>query len=277
MRTCSFSKALAAGVLASLALAAAPAHAGAIRLASEFTDFTLPANDDGSTGLVDIGFAVNFYGVNRSQLFVNNNGNVTLDASLSTYTPFGLSGTNRQIIAPFFADVDTRGVGSGLVQYGTGTVDGRSAFGVNWINVGFYASQTSRLNSFQLIMIDRSDTGAGNFDFEFNFDQILWETGQASGGDSNGLGGFSARSGWSNGALNSFELAGSAVNGALLDGGPNALISGSLNSDVDGRYVFSVRNGTVQPPNDVPEPASLALVAAALLGAAAARRTRRQR
>jgi len=262
--------------VALLALSSVAAQAGAIRFASEFTDFTLPRNDDGSTGLVDIGFSINFFGVNRTQLFVNNNGNVTLDSALPTYTPFPLANTNRQILAPFFADVDTRNTGSNVVQYGTGTVDGRSAFGVNWQMVGYYNSQANKLNSFQLILIDRSDTGAGNFDFEFNFDQIQWETGTASGG-TNGLGGNSARMGWSNGALNTFELAGSAVNGAFLDNGANALIHNSLGSDVDGRYRWQVRNGTVTtPPSDVSEPATLAIVGLGLMGAGLASRRRRK-
>lgn len=223
--------------------------AGAVRGNGGFNGSVLPANDDGSTGLVNIGFSVNFYGLNFSQLHVNNNGNVTFDAALSTFTPFDLTSTGRQIIAPFFGDVDTRA--GNVVRYGQDTVDGRPAFGVNWIDVGYYNQNIDKLNSFQLVLIDRSDIAAGDFDFEFNYDRIQWETGEASNGV-DGLGGFSARAGYSNGSGTPgtfFELAGSAVNGAFLDGGSNALVAGSLNSSVAGRYLFQVRGGVVQ---DVP-------------------------
>lgn len=264
---------IAAAGAAVLALGSAFAttqSAEAAAMRSGFNASTLPANDDDSTGAVNIGFDVNFFGVNFSSLFVNNNGNVTLDAPLTTFTPFNIVTTGRQIIAPFFADVDTRGAGSAQVTYGTGTVDGRQAFGVNWDNVGYFNSGTGgtdRLNSFQLVLVDRSDIGAGEFDMEFNYDQIQWETGSASGGVG-GLGGSSARAGYSNGTDASYEFPGSAVNGALLDGGPNALISSSLNSDVAGRYNFFVRDGVPQPPESVPEPASvLGLMAVSALGA----------
>jgi hypothetical protein len=242
-----------------LVLAAVPAGATTIR--SGFDTNVLARNDDLSTGLVPIGYTVNFFGLNFSNLYVNNNGNVTFDSALGTYTPFNLTSTGRQIIAPFFADVDTGNLTSDEVTYGQWTVGSRPAFGANWdgvTGVGYYNQRVDRLNKFQLVMIDRSDIGAGDFDFEFNYDQIQWETGDASGG-SGGLGGNSARAGFSNGTGNpgtAYELPGSAINGAFLDGGPNSLVAGS-NIGVAGRYLFTVRNGIVEPVV-IPEPLTLA-------------------
>jgi filamentous hemagglutinin family protein len=215
-----------------------------------FNSNILARNDDGSTGLVPLGFTVNFFGSVQDSLYVNNNGNVTFDSPLGTFTPFPLNNTTRIIIAPFFADVDTRNPNSAVTAYGRGTVDGRPAFGVAWDGVGYYASRADKLNNFQLVITDRTDTGAGNFDFEFNYRQIQWETGAASGGI-NGLGGNSARVGYSNGRNVNFELPGSGVNGALLDGGRNSLVSNRLNSDLAGRYRFEVRNGDVRPASTI--------------------------
>ena len=264
-----FSKHLAIAGMLGLSLAAQTVQAGVI--APGFNANTLAANDDGSTGLVNIGFTTNFFGTDYTQLYVNNNGNVTFDSQLGTYTPFDLDSTGQIIIAPFFADVDTRRAGL-PVTYGAGTFDSKSAFGVNWVDVDYYSSSTahSSHNDFQLILVDRSDVSTGDFDIIFNYDKILWETGTASGGDANGLGGSSARVGYSNGAGTSFELAGSAVNGAFLDNGPNALISHSRNSNLNGQYIFNVRNGQVV--HGVPEPAVLALFGLGLVGLAFSRR-----
>jgi Nidogen-like len=205
------------------------------------------------------------------------NGNVTFNSTLGTFTPFGITGASIPIIAPFFADVDTRGAGSQPVTYGTGVVDGRNAFGVNWANVGYFPSATDKLNNFQLVLVDRSDIGSGNFDIEFNYDQVQWETGGASGGV-NGLGGNSARVGFSNGTGNPgtfLELAGSGVNGAFLDGGSNSLIANRIGSDIDGRYIFAARNGDVTP---VPEPITiLGSLAAGSFGVGLRRKQKQQK
>ncbi len=255
------------------------ASAAAIR--TGFSGSTLAANDDGSAGPVELGFTANFFGTEYTQTYVNNNGNLTFGAASSTFTPFGLAGTTTPIVAAFFADVDTRGAGSSPVTYGTGTVNGRAAFGANYVNVGYFNAQTNKLNDFQLLLIDRSDTGAGNFDIEYNYNKIQWETGSFStSGGINGLGGTSAVVGYSNGLSGAnqryAELPGSLVNGAFLDGGSRSLVANSLNSDgVAGRYIFNARNGAVvnPPTTSVPEPFT---IVGTLMGGAAALRIRKR-
>lgn len=231
--------------------AAARDLSGALVGADDCTQTSLPRNDDGTSAQVDLGFSLDFYGQTYSRGWVNNNGNVTFDAPLSTYTPFGLQATNRAIVAPFFADVDTRVGGSDVVRYGYGRTvfQGRPAFCSNWVDVGYYNARADKLNSFQLLLVDRSDVRAGDFDIVFNYGSILWETGDASGGV-NGLGGESARVGFANGdgtTANSFELPGSGIDGSLLDSSPRALIRGSQGSTQPGRYVYPIRNGRPGP------------------------------
>ena len=78
-----------------------------------------------------------------------------------------------------------------------------------------------------------------------NYDQVQWETGDLSGG-AGGLGGNSARMGYSNGVDVSFEYPGSGVNGAFLDSSASGLAHNSRSSLTNGRYVFQVRSGA--PP-----------------------------
>ena len=225
-----------------VSLSAGNVDAAAIKSLGGCGDNTLGPIDDSGSQEHSFGFAMNFFGTTYTSVWVNNNGHVTFGSSLSTYTPFDLTSTSTAIIAPFFGDVDTRGAGSGTVTYGDTTFGGRPAFCVNWINVGYYSSQDDKLNSFQLLVVDRSDVGAGDVDVYFNYDQIQWEAGSASGG-TGGLGGSSARAGYSNGIDTSLELPGSAVNGALLDSSPAGLTNNNRGSLEDGRYVFPIRGG----------------------------------
>lgn len=240
---------------------------------------TLGPLDDGSVEIATIGFATSFYGV-AGPLFINNNGNLTFGSAYESFTPGPLSSTGVPMLAPFFADVDTRA--SNAVTYGAGTVGTRNAFGVNWLGVGYFDSELvppglDRRNSFQLLLIDRADIAHGDFDIEFNYSTLQWESGNAAGGI-DGLGGDDcARAGWTDGSSVAEELPGSGVCGALITGGAQALDVHS-NSDEPGRFRFAVRNGVVvTAQSTVPEPSTYALMSVGLLslwGAARRRATR---
>lgn len=205
-------------------------------------------NDDGCTGLVPIGFPINYFGTNRTDLYINNNGSVTFDSPLGSYTPKPLESLGMDIIAPFWADVDTRPPGSLPLTYGPGTVEGRLAFGVNWIDVGYYSWEDNKLNTFQLVVVDRSDRAEGDYDIEFNYAKIQWETGDASEGIK-GLGGAPARIGFASidpitSEMTMYEMQGSGISGSFLDDTlSTGLIYSHFNSTVPGRYVLQFHDG----------------------------------
>ncbi|WP_197451927.1 S8 family serine peptidase [Rosistilla carotiformis] len=206
----------------------------------------LPSNDDDSSQLVSLGFDINFFGNSYDGLYINNNGNVTFEDALNDWTPSELEDLEIPILAPFWADVDTRAPGSGEVTYGADVVDGRPAFGVNWIDVGYFSENDTPLNSFQLILIDRTDLEPGAFDVEFNYDTIQWEAGEFDGGI-DGIGGITARAGYSNGSKlqgTYYEFIGSGQSEAFLDDSSLGLVNNSLMSDVAGRYISQFRSGS---------------------------------
>ncbi len=216
-----------------------------------FGEGVLHVNDDGYTSPIDITpvfgeSGLDFFGTNYNSLYVNNNGNITFSSGLSTYTPGVISaGTNMPIIAPFWADVDTRGsapntptlggtsTGSNRVWYDLDEVNG--VFTVTWDDVGYYSGRTDKLNAFQLQLIDQ---GEGQFDIVYRYEDINWTTGNASGG-SGGLGGTIARAGYSAGnSYDYYELPASGNQGAIL-----AL-------DETGPYSFHVTNGIALEDTD---------------------------
>jgi hypothetical protein len=231
--------------------------------------------DDGSTGIglrtpnptgplvgptqVPLGFNINFFGHVASGITINTNGNVTLGLDPLTDTPgtLNIESSGHPMIAPFFADVDTLRFGSEPVTFGQDVITMPGCptfrvFGIDWINVSYYHGgahpAADKVNSFQLILIDRSDTGPGNFDIEFNYNNITWETGDADNNPpgANGLGPRSALAGVSDGTGllgHYFLFPGSGAPGSFLNGGPNALNSHMLSATTPGRYHLFFRNG----------------------------------
>ncbi len=99
----------------------------AVRMLPGFSANTLGPNINGSTAPVALGFAVNFGGTVYDHLFVNNNGNVTFTSPSAAATPQSFAASPQAIIAPFFANADTRTTPA--VTFGTDMVNGHLAFG----------------------------------------------------------------------------------------------------------------------------------------------------
>ena len=270
---------ISTSALALTVAVAAPAFAGTV--APGFDTLTaLGPNDDGATGAIALGFNANFFGNTYTNTYISNNGYLTFNGGQSAYTPTGLGAGygGQPIIAAFFADVDTRGVGT--TNYGYGTYAGHTAFGATWTDVGYFGSHTDKTNTFQVLLTDRSDTGVGNFDIYFNYNQVQWESGDFSGGTA-GLGGTSAAVGFNAGNGNAagtyYELAGSRDPGTFLDDGTAPLVD-TTNDGVPGQLLFQVRNGgvVVPPVGGVPEPATWAMMLGGfgMVGGALRRRQR---
>ncbi|MEM0912975.1 MAG: nidogen-like domain-containing protein [Planctomycetota bacterium] len=113
--------------------------------------------------------------------FVNNNGIVSLGGFLPAYSNDGLgdvaNNSGQAVIAPFFANVDTRPHADntgGQGKVGAGTIDGRDAFIATWDRVGRHDRQFDLQSSFEVLLIDRSDIAFGDFDIVFNYGPIEW-------------------------------------------------------------------------------------------------------
>ena len=218
-------------------------------IAPGFDGSSIVRCDDCFTDGVTLPFLVNYYGNTYDTTYVSNNGYLTFNSGQGAFTPTGLGASYRgqPIVAPFFADVDTRNAASAQTTYGTGTYAGRQAFGATYANVGYFSNQADKTNSFQIVLTNRADTGTGNFDIYYNYTNITWETGSASGG-SGGFGGASAAVGFNAGTGGQpgtfFELPGSRIPGSFLNSGTAPLVTGT-NNGTPGQLVFMVRNGTI--------------------------------
>lgn len=235
---------LSAALLAGIGTWTAPANAialiGGMGGPAGFGTLAMLPNDDGSSNLLNLPFGINFFGNNYNNFFANNNGNITFNGPVGQYTPSPFPISTQPMIAPFWADVDTRCTTCGAVYVGapnTGTV------AVTWNNVGYFSGHSNLTNNFQLLLRNQ---GAGNFDIEFRYDRLQWTTGDASGG-SGGFGGTPAQAGFDAGdGENFFTLPGSRTAAVLdLDNTSN------VSPDTPGLWSFAIRSGAV--PGSTPE------------------------
>lgn len=258
-------------------------------LATFGTTVTLPSNDDGYLQ-VPLGFSIKFGASTFSSTWVNNNGNLSFENYNRTWVAETFGSANApalSIIAPFFQDVDTRFVNGGVVNVGSGNYYGHQAFAVTWDGVARYArdaataAQDAARNSFQVILTNRSDTGAGNFDIFFNYQSIGWVNSSAPSGYKNALEGFQTADKsvfYSNpNSFNSQQADPVLHRPGVTQIQPTSLTqSSNMTPFSPGQYYFAIRDGIFNASTSaVPEPSSWAMMIGGLgmIGAA----MRRQR
>jgi len=218
-----------------------------VPLDGSFTAF--PANDDGSVGPLSLPFDFCFYGVTETSFYVNNNGNVSFGSPYSSFTPSGFPDPTFVMLAPFWADVDTRGAGSGLVWY---KIEPNRVV-VIWDQVGYWSNHADLKNTFELIFTNGLDPliGIGN-NVAFSFDVMQWTCGDIGG--SGGFGTYAATVGVNRGNGVDYALVGLFDHPGSDYDGPGGANDGV--SYLDGKYyAFDACEENIiidPPPPDVP-------------------------
>jgi gliding motility-associated-like protein len=188
---------------------------------AEFQGYSAPdyRNDDGSTAAKTIPFNFCLYGTNYTQLYINNNGNVSFGAPYFTFSSAPFPDPSYVMVAPFWGDVDTRAAASGLVYYKITP----TYMIVKWENVGYYSNHTDKKNTFQLIITDGTDPILpGGNNIAFCYGDMQWTTGDASSG-TGGFGGIPSTVGVNKGdGVNYIQIGRFDQAGAAYDGGYGA-------------------------------------------------------
>ncbi len=191
-----------------------------IPLDATFTVAMAP-NDDGSSVLINIPFNFNFYGTTYTSLYINNNGNISFTAPYGSFTSNPFPDPTFEMIAPFWADVDTRDTTiSGLVYYKIFP----TYMVIKWDSVAYYNGLAhfpgfSKSNTFQLIISDGVDPILPSGDNAgFCYQDMQWTTGSVSGGV-NGFSGIPATVGVNKGdGISYFQVGRFNNKGVVFDG-----------------------------------------------------------
>ena len=150
-----------------------------------FGETEIARSDDSSVQLslgAVFGGGLNYLGRDYAadQLWLNTNGTLTFGARFAAY-PTATNGTpGRDMIAPFWSDVDTRLDGEGFESGGVWVdVDAvGDVVTITWEAVGVYRRRADTPNTFQVQLFDR---GGGDFDIVYRYDTIGWTIGTGEG------------------------------------------------------------------------------------------------
>ncbi|XP_072011161.1 alpha-tectorin-like [Engystomops pustulosus] len=214
-----------------------------------YGDITTPEDDDGGTDSIALTHSVTFFSETYGSLHVNNNGAISFNGPVTAYTPDGFPIPEFWMICPYWADVDNECGGDiffrqtteeELMQRLSKDVNevfqglkfkSQWAFIVTWDKVAYHGTESNKTNTFQaVIAVDYHRTVV-----IFNYLDIQWTTGTASGGDAlTGLGGITAQAGF-NAGLKYFNIP--------LSRTPHIVnIKSSSNIGRPGRWIFMVHD-----------------------------------
>ncbi len=130
----------------------------------------LPRSNDGSTELIDLPFTFNLYGKPYNKVYINTNGTISFTDPEESGFSAGLPGF-VPLIAPFWADVDTRNPASGQVYYKITPTH----LIVTWDHVGYDNKMADMLNTFQVVMGVPGDELLGpDHNLQLNYGDMQW-------------------------------------------------------------------------------------------------------
>uniref|UniRef100_A0A914CR66 NIDO domain-containing protein n=1 Tax=Acrobeloides nanus TaxID=290746 RepID=A0A914CR66_9BILA len=204
-----------------------------------------------------------FFGLNQSFLWINANGAISFQSMITGYTPSCAPVIGEfSMISPYWTGVDIRTTGniyyresrdSDVLQQSNmeihnafpemDNINMNWAYIITWYNVTYYPDtdpyENKTRNFFQCVLAtdDRFSYAI------FYYNQMLWRTGDASGGH-DGLGGTPAQAGFDAGdGIHRFM-----INGSCQDDLNTTLVTQS-NVGKPGVWVFSVANSTIVAPS----------------------------
>ncbi|XP_023805555.1 IgGFc-binding protein [Oryzias latipes] len=200
-----------------------------------------PPSDDGSSPKILLERPFVYFGQTYDNIYVNNNGHLTFNASYSSYSPqrFPLYGS-IDLIAPFWTDLDNRQTGLVLYnQYTNGSVLQRATRDINsyfpnlnfsadwvfvatWYEVAYFG--TAGTTTFQAVLIS-----GGQKSF------VLFNYGSIASATQNVQAGYDTIN-----SFHHFTIPGSFSSSAT---GNNSTFSLSSNVNVTGRWAFQIDKG----------------------------------
>jgi len=141
----------------------------------------VPAGDDLASAAIPLGFDFEFFGKTYNQIYVSTNGLVSLANPVTTFSASGFP-QGEPVLAPFWADVDTRATGQIRLQRST-SARGNPVVQIDWIDVGYFNQHNDKKNTFSLYIED----DPGGDIVVFHYFNMQWTT-----GDGQGVNGFGA-------------------------------------------------------------------------------------